>query len=78
MISTNAPLSLLQKEVYDAQQAVQTKGSEDDVQLINDPDGSNEPDTTNSQKDTGTPGSLKRKRARGRPRKHKKQKVLKN
>ncbi|XBH72818.1 hypothetical protein VPH35_100032 [Triticum aestivum] len=36
------------KEVYDAQQAVQTKGSEDDVQLINDPDSSNEPGTTNS------------------------------
>uniref|UniRef100_R7W7R7 Ubiquitin-like protease family profile domain-containing protein n=1 Tax=Aegilops tauschii TaxID=37682 RepID=R7W7R7_AEGTA len=58
------------KEVYDAQQAVETKGSEDDVQLINDPVGSNEPDTTNSQKDTGTPGSLKRKRARGCPRKN--------
>ncbi|XBI02966.1 hypothetical protein VPH35_131450 [Triticum aestivum] len=66
-----------QKEVYDAQQAVLPDGSEDDVQLVNNPDGSNEPDTSNSQKDTdapnspksGAPNSPKRKRARGRPRK---------
>ncbi|XBH57728.1 hypothetical protein VPH35_079279 [Triticum aestivum] len=65
------------KEVYDAQQAVLPDGSEDDVQLVNNPDGSNEPDTSNSQKDTGAPNSPKsgapnspkRKRARGRPRK---------
>ncbi|XBH58043.1 hypothetical protein VPH35_079547 [Triticum aestivum] len=66
-----------QKEVYDAQQAVLPDGSEDDVQLVNNPDGSNEPDTSNSQKDTGAPNSPKsgapnspkRKRARGCPRK---------
>ena len=77
MIRTNAALSLIQKEVYDAQQAVLPDGSEDDVQLVNNPDGSNEPDTSNSQKDTdapnspksGAPNSPKRKRARGRPRK---------
>ena len=77
MIRTNAALCLIQKEVYDAQQAVLPDGSEDDVQLVNNPDGSNEPDTSNSQKDTGAPNSPnsgapnspKRKRARGRPRK---------
>ncbi|XBH89072.1 hypothetical protein VPH35_081046 [Triticum aestivum] len=68
---------LKQKEVYDAQQAVLPDASEEDVQLVNNPDGSNEPDTSNSQKDTGAPNSPKngapnspkRKRARGRPRK---------
>ena len=77
MIRTNAALSLIQKEVYDAQQAVLPDASEEDVQLVNNPDGSNEPDTSNSQKDTdapnspknGAPNSPKRKRARGRPRK---------
>ncbi|XBI24728.1 hypothetical protein VPH35_049795 [Triticum aestivum] len=65
------------KEVYDVQQAVLPDGSEDDVQLVNNPDGSNEPDTSNSQKDTGAPNSPKsgapnspkRKIARGRRRK---------
>ena len=70
MIWTNAPASLLQKEVYDAQQAVQPNGSQDDVQVVNNPDGSNEPDTSNCKKDTGTPNSPKRKRSRGRPRKN--------
>jgi len=77
MIRTNASLSLIQKEVYDAQQAVLPDASEKDVQLVNNPDGSNEPDTSNSQKDTGAPNSPengapnspKRKRPRGRPRK---------
>ena len=57
MIRTNASLSLIQKEVYDAQQAVLPDASEEDVQLVNNPDGSNEPDTSNSQKDTGAPNS---------------------
>ena len=48
MIRTNAALSLIQKEVYDAQQAVLPDASEEDVQLVNNPDGSNEPDTSNS------------------------------
>uniref|UniRef100_M8BLK3 Ubiquitin-like protease family profile domain-containing protein n=1 Tax=Aegilops tauschii TaxID=37682 RepID=M8BLK3_AEGTA len=69
--------SYADKEVYDAQQAVLPDGSEDDVQLVNNPDGSNEPDPSNSQKDTGAPNSPKsgapnspkRKRACGRPRK---------
>ncbi|XBI75330.1 hypothetical protein VPH35_068710 [Triticum aestivum] len=68
---------LNQKEVYDAQQPVLPDASEEDVQLVNNPDGSNESDTSNSQKDTGAPNSPencapnspKRKRARGRPRK---------
>ena len=63
--------------MYDAQQAVLPDASEEDVQLVNNPDGSNEPDTSNSQKDTGAPNSPengapnspKRKRACGRPRK---------
>ena len=57
MIRTNATLSLIQKEVYDAQQAVLPDASEEDVQLVNNPDGSNEPDTSNSQKDTDVPNS---------------------
>ncbi|XBI07191.1 hypothetical protein VPH35_135125 [Triticum aestivum] len=68
---------IFNQEVYDAQQAALPDGSEDDVQLVNNPDGSNEPDTSNSQKDTsapnspksGAPNSPKRKRAHGRPRK---------
>ena len=59
MIRTNTALSLIQKEVYDAQQAVLPDASEEDVQLVNNPDGSNEPDTSNSQKDTGAPNSPK-------------------
>ena len=55
MIRTNAALFLIQKEVYDAQQAVLPDALEEDVQLVNNPDGSNEPDTSNSQKDTGHP-----------------------
>ena len=68
MIRTNTALSLIQKEVYDAQQAVLPDASEEDVQLVNNPDGSNEPDTSNSPKN-GAPNSPNRKRARGRPRK---------
>ncbi|XBI66083.1 hypothetical protein VPH35_045755 [Triticum aestivum] len=73
----NEMTDILNQEVYDAQQAVLPDASEEDVQLVNNPDGSNEPDTSNSQKDTGAPNSPKngapnspkRKRARGRPRK---------
>ena len=69
MTLPNALMSALQAETYEAHAASQPMDLEDNVQEVIGTVEFKKSDTSSSPKDPDTPSSLKRRRARGRPRK---------